>query len=180
VTCFQGDGGSIPVRLPINIWSMQCLITEEPVSGVPLRARITRDGPDMTVEVENTADLAVTDGYVRFSNNRVMKLGPVPAKSTRRFTRKPKKTKKPWDVKRWDDCVRDSARPIFTGDQAYFAWGTLGRTRSIEDYLERGAAVVCLRYVDSDAGFGLKKRQAAVNHIQMARLVVFPEEGTIP
>ena len=59
-----------------------------------------------------------------------------------------------------------------------FAQGCLRRTQALEAYLDRGAAVVCVEYDQPPVSFGLEGRSSNLNHVQLARLVVFPKDTT--
>jgi len=59
---------------------------------------------------------------------------------------------------------------------AFFAQGCSQRTQAISAYLARGAAVVCVGYKDAPVSFEVEGRSLKPNHVQLARLVVFPGE----
>jgi len=59
---------------------------------------------------------------------------------------------------------------------AFFAQGCSQRTEAIDAYLARGAALVCVGYEDAPVSFEVEGRSFKPNHIQVARLVVFPGE----
>ena len=65
---------------------------------------------------------------------------------------------------------------LFKNETAFSAQGTLHRTRTIAEYLARGAAVVCVEFDNAAAPFGVKNRFCEYDHIQLVRLVVFPEQ----
>ena len=67
----------------------------------------------------------------------------------------------------------------FKKNSVFFAQGSLQRTQALDAYLERGAAVVCVEYDQPPVSFGLEGRSSNLNHVQLARLVVFPQ-GTTP
>ena len=50
------------------------------------------------------------------------------------------------------------------------------RTQAISAYLEHGAAVVCVEYDQAPVPFAVDARSCKYDHIQLARLVVFPRE----
>ena len=60
---------------------------------------------------------------------------------------------------------------------AFFTQGTLQRTRAIQAYLQRGAAVVCAEYDRTPVSFTLAEYKHRDTHIQLVRLVVFPKKG---
>jgi len=86
----------------------------------------------------------------------------------------------------WDDYSaeryseyysRRGSSPInFKKEDAFFAQGCLQRTQTMSAYLTSGAAVVSVEYDQAPISFGLKDRTYKRNHIQLARLVVFPKE----
>ncbi|KPK81124.1 MAG: hypothetical protein AMJ81_10875 [Phycisphaerae bacterium SM23_33] len=184
IFCQQADGGNLPYSVPINIWTMQCLITEEAAEGVPFTAQLRRDGNQVTLTIANQSQRPISQGCVRVDGGRLMNFAAVPPKSRRQFTC--------WLQRKgdWEQAVgseesgryyrRSSLPGQFTGEQAYFAWGCLGRTRGIQAYLKAGAAVVCAQYDGAAEPFTLRKRRGDFNHIRMARLVVLPEEGSAP
>jgi hypothetical protein len=60
LSCQQRDGRCLPDPLPVNIWTMQCLLRETPTSTLPFRAevhvgpgnqpRLTLDGEEMKID----------------------------------------------------------------------------------------------------------------------------------
>jgi len=58
----------------------------------------------------------------------------------------------------------------------FFAQGCSQRTEAIDAYLARGAALVLAGYKDAPVSFEVEGRSFKPNHIQVARLVVFPGE----
>ena len=64
----------------------------------------------------------------------------------------------------------------FQNSNAFSAQGCIQRTRAISDYLARGAAVVCVEYDQAPVSFGVDARSCKEDHVQLARLVVFPKE----
>jgi hypothetical protein len=47
IYCFQHDGGSLPYSLPINIWTMQCLLNESPLQQLPISAEVQQRGDQL-------------------------------------------------------------------------------------------------------------------------------------
>ena len=45
----------------------------------------------------------------------------------------------------------------------------------MEEYLLHGAAVICVEYDQPDATFSVLDYESNTNHIQLVRLVVFPD-----
>ncbi|MHC4435173.1 MAG: hypothetical protein ACYTBS_25345, partial [Planctomycetota bacterium] len=66
----------------------------------------------------------------------------------------------------------------FQNKNALLAQGCVQRTRAISDYLARGAAVVCVEYDQAPVPFAVDARSCKEDHVQLARLVVFPQEQT--
>ena len=64
----------------------------------------------------------------------------------------------------------------FQSKNAFFAQGCMQRTRAISDYLAHGAAVVCAEYDQAAVSFAVDARSCKEDHVQLARLVVFPKE----
>jgi hypothetical protein len=181
----QREGGSLPRPVPINIWSMQCLICEQPTAGVPFTATVARDGETLDVTIENLSERPIREAYVRVGEGMRLTVGEVPAGQAVHRRGRPVDVG-PWeapaadvDMNPWDTYGdMDAAEFLANKQAAYYAWGCRGRTRGIEAYLARGAAVVCAEYADSPAPFGVMGRSSAYQHIQLPRLVVFIKEGS--
>jgi len=182
IYCFQHDGGNLPYSLPINIWTIQCLLNEAPLEQTPFTAQVRRRGDEVVLKVTNEADSEIISGYVLFGNDQGVNLGPVPAHSTREFNAR-LRTMKVWDYnidgRGRQYYARRQGTPYFRGfsnENAFFAQGSLQRTQAISAYLAHGAAVVCAVYDSAGVPFEVKGHSCNYNHIQFARLVVFPEE----
>ncbi len=183
IYCLQHDGSNLPYSMPINIWSMQCLLCESPAETLPITATVERTGEEVVVRITNLADCPIARGCIRLNDNMVMDFAGVPAKSTRQFTGQTRKRDN-WNTLRGDDYsyygYGEYGNISFTRarNTAYFARGTLRRSRAIEAYLKHGAAVVCVEYDQPDVSFGVKDRKCKTDHIRLVRLVVFlKEEG---
>lgn len=177
VYCLQQDGANVPWGLPINIWSMQCLLAEGQDRRLPFAAQLQRQQDRYLLQVSNAGRVAIAGGYVRLPNSRLLRLpGPVAASQTRRFSLGPQAAGD------WSHADSPVALPApgghFSAEKAFFAAGTLQRSRAMEDYLGQGAAVVCVWYFGAPVPFGIAGRRCDYNHVQLARLVVFPEEGS--
>ncbi|HET6428874.1 MAG TPA: hypothetical protein VFJ30_10715 [Phycisphaerae bacterium] len=171
ITCQQRDGCNLPVSVPISEWTMQNLITEEPLSAMPFDVRMTRgDNGEVELTVINTCDDPVRGGWLRVGGDKVMRLGPVEANSFRKFSGGLIAGQK------WRRGGEGYAPGAFNGEPAYYGAGTLQRTLAIEECLRRGGAVVCLEYDRSPPPFHLKGRQLDLYHLRMARLLVPGEE----
>jgi len=182
IYCFQHDGGSLPYSLPINIWTMQCLLNESPLQQLPISAEMQPRGDELILSITNLSENPITEGYVLLDNNQALVFGSVGAGSTREFSGKPKRCEG-WDY----DMSRyvggryyyneHGRQPEFKNETAYSAQGCLQRTQTIRAYLAYGAAVVCAEFDQAPVSFGVKARSCDYNHIQLVRLVVFPNPG---
>ncbi|UCF14840.1 MAG: hypothetical protein JSW59_15630, partial [Phycisphaerales bacterium] len=180
IYCFQHDGGNVPYSLPINIWTIQCLLNESPVEKLPFTAEVRQDADQVEVEITNESDSPILDAYVYLENGRGVNLGPVPAGETRQFN-KTSRTMRLWDSYdqgryRGDYFRGGPSRGVtFRNDDAFFAQGCLQRTRAMSDYIARGAALVCAEYDQAPVSFTVEDHPCRPNHVQVARLVVFPK-----
>jgi len=65
--CRQGDGANLPTAVPINIWSMQCLLCERP-GEMPFTAAWARDASGhVDLRVTNHSDAPIRRGQIRVS-----------------------------------------------------------------------------------------------------------------
>jgi hypothetical protein len=187
IYCLQHDGANLPYSLPINIWSMQCLLCESPAETMPITATIERSAGKTIVRITNLSDYPIARGCVRLDGNMVMDFTGVPAKATEQFTGRPR-GRDNWDTFSGSDYSDDDGRyygPYGSEygntsfaqarNTAYFARGTLRRSRAIEAYLKHGAAVVCVEYDQPPVSFSVEGRRCKTDHVQMVRLVVFPK-----
>jgi len=179
IYCIQHtDGGNVPTSVPINIWTMQCLLSESPAPAVPLRATVTRDNGRWTVHVENLADAPIEKGYVLVGSGRCVSFGPVAAKATAEFTG-PEREWRSWTAY----VERHSSPRNLTGKEyrqaVFLARGCDRRTEGILEYVAHadGAAVVCAEYTAAPVGFDIAGRTCDFVHTQLVRLVV-PKQGS--
>lgn len=182
VYCFQHDGGNLPYSLPINIWTMQCLLNESPLQRLPITAKVERRDDEVLLRIANQSDIPIKKGRVLFANNQAISFGTVGGRATREFSGHLK------PYKGWEsEIIRSpkggyryysySEQSEFNNETAYFAQGSLQRTQTIKAYLARGAAVVCAEFAQAPVSFAVKGRPCDYNHIQLVRLVVFPDEN---
>lgn len=179
IYCFQHDGGNVPYSLPINIWTVQCLLNEAPVEKMPFTAEVRNEGDRIDVIISNESDAPILNAYVYLGNDRGVNLGPVPAGETRQFNKK-SRTMRLWDsynLGRYQNIYSRGRQPIsnFRTNDAFFAQGSLHRTRAMSDYLDRGAALLCAEYDQAPVSFTVEDHSGTSNHVQVARLVVFPK-----
>jgi len=178
---YQADGGNVPYSVPVSIYSMQCLVSQQR-GEVGFRAEVRREGKRLVVRVVNTSDAPIRGGYVRLAGNMLLPFDTVPANSERTFEGELTRAQD------WSNCLGRYYDPWRSGsyawgvgggdfdrDAAFFARGCLARTRAIESLLDEGAAVVCAEFEAAPVAIGVKGRQCKYDHIRLARLVVFPE-----
>ncbi len=180
IYCFQHDGGNLPYSLPINIWTIQCLLNESPLEQLPFDAQVERNGNEVVVNIVNNSDAPILNGYALFGNDRGINFGSVPAHADKQF-RSGLHTMNLWNnnnIERYQQYQNLQPPPSgsFKVENAFFAQGSLQRTRTIGAYLARGAAMVCAQYDKAPVPFAVKDRSCSYDHIQLARLVVFPQE----
>jgi hypothetical protein len=184
IYCFQHDGGNVPYSLPINIWTIQCLLSESPSEQLPFSARVQRRGNRVTLDITNESNSPIQGGYVLFNNDQALTFGTIGGNAT-------KQIKGPLQKKR---LSRIHTFPHYSGvspkvasdayrayvesqhERAFFAQGCLQRTQGIDAYLAHGAAVVCARYESAPASFTVKDCSCDYDHVQFVRQVVFPKE----
>jgi hypothetical protein len=180
IYCVQQDGYNKLHSAPINIWTVQCLINEAPENELPLRVDISRSGDEIALEVTNDADCPIKSGYVLFSENRLVNFQNIPPHSKSKFEKRLTRGNK-WELRLMQQdqygMMRRELSGNFVPEKAFFAQGILQRTRSINDYLEYGAAVVCAEYDNAPVPYKVKNNSCNYTHVQMARLVVFPENN---
>jgi hypothetical protein len=180
IYCFQHDGGNLPYSIPVNIWDVQCLLNESSLQKMPFDAEVQCQGDEIIINIVNESESLIQSGRVLLSNNRGITFGSVPAGQSRQFSSQPHR------MGIWDDygaerygeyySRRGQSSINFKKEDAFFAQGCLQRTQTMSEYLACGAAVVSVEYDQAPISFGLKDRTYKRNHIQLARLVVFPKE----
>ena len=179
IYCFQHDGSNLPYSLPINIWTMQCLLNESPIPQLPIDAKVQCQGDEIFLTIVNQQMSPIKRGYVLFDNNQAVSFGPVDGRSTKEFSGRLK------PYKGWGSTVirspdgrhryyMDGYQSEFKNEAAYSAQGCLQRTRTIKAYLANGAAVVCAEFDRAPVSLAVKGRSCDYNHNQLVRLVVFP------
>ena len=137
--------------MPINIWTMQCLINESPYTQqLPINATCTRNGNKVTVKIDNYSSAKLKQGYILFGKDRFLEFAEVPAKGSKEFSGRLQGGKK-WDFSigqiasnQHHNSRNFVARELQT-EKVFSAQGCLQRSRSIKNYLSGGAAVVSVR-----------------------------------
>jgi hypothetical protein len=187
IYCFQHDGANLPYSLPINIWTVQCLLNESPLQQMPFAAEVECQGDQVIVTITNQADSRIASGFVLFDNNQGIEFGQVPAVRypdgrTREFRGKLRRLSvMDYNIdgqgRLYYTRQRGGSYPsVFKHENAFFAQGCLRRTQGIGAYLAHGGAIVCVMYDNADVPFAVTDRSCDYDHIQLARLVVFPKE----
>jgi len=178
IYCMQHDGGNLPFSLPVNIWTMQCLLKESTIEKLPFSAEVRKNSDEIVLNIINESDSPIIQGYVLLDNSRGIEFGQVPPNSSVQFNDHLRRLRI-WDgfdmnrYRQFSHHGNNSAR--FKNEDAFFAQGCLQRTEATEDYLSNGAAVVCVRYDQAPTSFTIKDHSCDYSHIQLARLVVFPK-----
>jgi len=174
IHCYQHDGANLPYSLPINIWTMQCLLNEFPPSQVPVTAQVKYNGDEITLTITNFTDAPISSGYVLVGNDRKFDFNIVPAQSTQAFTGKSIPAHD-WHKMLGHTPYRSPPRAFqFANETAYWAQGTHQRTQAIQNYLTLGAAIVCVQWDRAPLPVSIKDKKCEVNNIQILRLIVFP------
>jgi hypothetical protein len=158
IYCNQEDGGNLPESLPVNIWDIQCMLTESPIEKLPFRAELRRSGGSIIVTINNDSDTAISRGFVLLDNNYGIEFDKVPAHGVQEFQKQNRR------LAYWENVTREFSQvqyrgsyiPNFKNEAALFAQGSLQRTRAINDYLNDGAAVVCVTYDNAPLSFRVK------------------------
>jgi hypothetical protein len=186
IYCLQGDGGNLPVSVPVNIWTVQTLLSEWALEQMPFTATVERQNDRLVVEIRNRSENAIQAGCVLLENTYA-ELEPVPAGATRRL----EVATRPFEA--WQDYStyvrRSGGRPDGMGislsipryppslpgvaNNAFFAQGCLGRTLAMHTCLHFGAAVVCVAFEDAPAPLRVKDYSYKIDHVQLARQLVF-------
>jgi hypothetical protein len=180
IYCLQHDGGNLPYSLPVNIWDVQCLLNESSLERFPFDAQIERRGEEVVIEITNESKSRMQGGYVLLDDRHGARFGPVRAGATKQFRSRVARMRG-WGAFREEyysdqDSRRRGPSVRFRKESAFFAQGCLQRTQALDAYLQCGAAVVCVEYDQPPVSFALDGRSYSHNHIQLARLVVFPKE----
>jgi hypothetical protein len=173
IYCAQHDGSNLPYSLPVNIWTVQCLLNESPGQDLPFTAQLEDDGDQLIVNINNVSDSNIVKGLVLLGQDRVLDIGPVPAHSEKQFQDQPSHRRT------WTDRDFGMYGPALRCEQAYFAQGSLQRTEGIRAYLAHGAAVVSVQYDGAVAPITVEDHRCEYDQVQLARLVVFPGDSAL-
>jgi hypothetical protein len=171
IYCYQHDGGNLPYSLPVNIWTVQCLLNESPLEQMPFTAEVQDNGDELIVRVQNLSDSPIAKGQVLLGAESVLEFGEVAAKSNKQFRDQPRRRGT------WTERDIKYYAAGFKCERAFFAQGSLQRTEGIRAYLAHGAAVVSVQYDNAPLPFTVKDHSFDYDYVQLARLVVFPVES---
>ena len=189
IHCLQVDGGNLPVSLPVNMWTVQPLLSEWALDRMPFTASVEHRGATAAVEITNTSESTIQRGYVLFEDT-CADLGLVPAHSTKRFDVRTRPFRsweqmgpRPGSVRRGQPAVMmpGGNSPRYPGqlggpaESAFLAQGCLSRTLAMHACLDSGAALVCVVFEKAPLPMDVKDRSYAVNHVQVARQLVLPK-----
>ena len=167
------NGGSVPVSVPINIWSMQSLVCESRLAKAPFAATVKgTPGGQWTITVTNPGPAAIARCYVRVGTREAVMCGSVPAGKTEEFTGRAES----WHQRHSRDAESESLG-FGAGllSDASLAQGSSHRSDAIESYLKDGAVVVYAEYDNAPVPFGIEGKNCRFQHTLLARLVVYPE-----
>jgi len=171
IHCVQEDGANLPVSLPINIWTVQSLVTESPLDTMPFVATVEFVADGLAVEVTNLSGGPVRAGYVLLEDS-FAGFGPIAAGSTGKFRLRTGPFN-PWATAPVPRYPMDLG---VAGSSAFLAQGCLDRSLAMHAYLRLGAALVCVEFSDAPMPFAVENRSYDVAHIQLARQIVFPKD----
>ncbi|MCU0917373.1 MAG: hypothetical protein MUC88_22835 [Planctomycetes bacterium] len=189
IHCRQSDGGNLPVSLPVNMWTVQPLLSEGAVGRIPFAASVERQWGQVTVRVENTSDSPIQRGYILF-DDACADLGSVPPHTQRQFNVQTRpfqawqqgSTQPAYSPRGQGAAVAvDAQTPRYpdalgrSEQSAFLAQGCLSRSLAMHAYLDSGAALVCVVYENAPIPIEVQGRAYSVNHIQLARQLVLPE-----
>lgn len=169
--CAQVDGANLPRSVPINIWTMQCLLDEAPVEAPPLSVSWRVEGDGVRVRMVNHGEHDVTRAWMTLpasvsDRSAAINLGPVRAHEEVQCTR-------PLGAA---VDVRSFPLPGARQD-AVDSLGTRPRSRAIEGYLDAGAGVV-EALVDGSVPYDVVDYEKKYRAQTVLRVVAFPDGAT--
>ena len=160
---------------------MQCLINESAAPKIPINATCTVNGDKVTVKIDNYSSNELKEGYILFDKDKFLSFTAVGPKSTKEFSGRLRSGKK------WNFTIQQINNTQFGGsrqfvekdlevEKVFSAQGCLARSRSMKAFLADGAAVVCATFEEASTPYSLKNKSCEYKHIQLVRLVIFPEQ----
>jgi hypothetical protein len=150
----------------------------------PLRVRMGPQRDRAHAVIENLADTPVAEGYVVIAPGLVARFGAIPARG--RLDLDEAGVHWPgWkaSVEEIDDVPMRypfgrTARALVP-DNLFLSTAVARRTEAMRRLVEDGAAVVCARYDDPPATFGLEDRFYDSSRVEWVRLVVYREKDPL-
>jgi hypothetical protein len=199
----QREGGNLPIRLPISVYSMQCLIAEDRPARLPLSAGMVADADGQPrLELHNRSDHPARGVKVWLDTDRAIDVGDLDPGERRIVRGRAERTAR-WDQPLSSYRVGDGYPPDeYYYDEygnpqidstptvgpplrenlsvSYFARGVLGRTRGMLQWLaNRQAVVATARYEETDLPYSLADYDVKLDHIHLVRVLVLRPKGFI-
>jgi hypothetical protein len=188
ITCMQNDGSNLPISLPINIWTVQSLIGESPSDEVLLQATVERKDNTVVVEITNASRDQIRTGFILFKDAYI-DIPTIPAGASQRLERYARPFN-PWVQQHGSysvqgrggsssvnvaetPCYPPGLSQVATG--AFQASGCWSRTLAMHEYLQQGAALVCVEFENPSVPFGVENRSYETAYVRLARQVVWPK-----
>ncbi len=179
INCIQQDGGNIPYSLPVNIWTIQCLQGEWDSTKTPFTATVERKGRRAVLQIENQSEHSIARGFVVFSDGMGFRFdgfdGP-----NKEYEMQVSGQIGPslWRYNGTPHEHSQSGRSYLAQayEKVFLAQGVLQRTKAMDAYLAKGAAVICVEYEGPPLEYGVEGYSYDSHHIHLARQVVFPRQ----
>ena len=170
IYCLQRDGSNVPTDVPINIWSMQCLIGEAREKAMPFAAKVRTEGrrdAGLSVEITNTSTAAIRGGVLRAAGRGNVVIGRVEPGQTATF-----KTGQPIPGGEGAyDPARFSMTPV--GQEATQARGTEKRTQALNELISQGRMVaVEVAFDKAPLPYQVNPSNYQTDHVLIARMLV--------
>ena len=179
IPCVQYDGSNLLTSLPVNIWSMQCLLSEAPAEKLPIKAVVSRAAGQVSLNLLNLAPTPIRRGWLLLPNEQMIPFGSIAAGQSQLINKKPVHGN-PWGeppqmgAHNYSYDENPSPPPR---ESVFFAQGVLPRTDAMLAYLKQGAAVVCAEYDPAPPALTVKDHPCQYQHRLLVRLVVFPQDS---
>jgi hypothetical protein len=167
VFCVQQDGGNTPYAVPVNIWTMQCLLTETVAPELPFTARVRMEGRTVHVTLDNRGAHPIKQLFVMHKDRKSANAGPVGPGN--RFEQAMLTTRSQWRYEEYSSGNLEHEYAFGTSD-------IIPRTAGIQHYLDAGAVVICAEYDQAPVPWTVAAKTCDYDHVQLVRLVVFPQE----
>lgn len=163
LTCLQVDGSNLPAPVPINIWSMQCLLCEDPAPEVPFAVELLGvEGNTLRLRMANLAVTSMAGGRIELGQ-AVAELPPLgPGESVDASVRLTSS-----EPARQVHRQFKSLLPVIGNTAA-----TQPRTTGLSARRSLGQAVVTVMYRNAPLSVGVAGREYQTDHIQILRRVI--------